>query len=126
MEINASAPGAVAALLYCSVAMVQFLSIRQIQKYNRYVLPAGFCAVLLHFLDIISSILERNGPVFSVTQISTVIAAAISSIILISSLKKPLLNLLVIVFPLAALSILASSFFELMRAVLIPSSSQIR
>lgn len=110
MEINASAPGAVAALLYCSVAMVQFLSIRQIQKYNRYVLPAGFCAVLLHFLDIISSILERNGPVFSVTQISTVIAAAISSIILISSLKKPLLNLLVIVFPLAALSILASSF----------------
>lgn len=110
MEINTSATGVVAALLYCSVAMLQFVSVRQNQTYNRYVLIGGFIAVVSHFLDIIFSIVERNGPLFSVTEISTIIAATISSIILISSLKKPLLNLLVIVFPLAALSILASLF----------------
>lgn len=110
MDINTSGAGAVAALLYCSVAVLQFVSLRQKKTYHRYVLLFGFFAVLLHFLDIILSILERNGPLFTVTEISTIIAVTISSIILISSLKKPLLNLLIIVFPLAALSILASLF----------------
>ena len=108
MEINTYATGLFAALLYCGVAVLQFVSLRRGQIYNKYVLIFGFLAVALHFLDIIFSILERSGLLFNVTETSSIIAATISSVVLISSLKKPLLNLLVIIFPLAMISILAS------------------
>jgi len=53
-----------------------------------------------------------EGYHFGIVQISTLITASISLLVLLSSLRKPLVILVLVFFPLAIVSIIASLVFE--------------
>ena len=72
----------------------------------------GLLAVLAHALSAGSLIKNNAGFHFGIVEISTLICASISLLVLISSLRKPLGNLILGLFPLAILSILASIFIH--------------
>jgi ABC-type uncharacterized transport system permease subunit len=74
----------------------------------RHTLYFGLMAVLAHGLSAYGVIRAADGFHFGIVQISTLIFAAISLLVLLSSLRKPLGNLLVGLFPLAILSIVLS------------------
>ncbi|MGB4248612.1 MAG: cytochrome c biogenesis protein CcsA [Pseudohongiellaceae bacterium] len=68
----------------------------------------GLLAVIAHAVSAGSVIKNSAGYHFGIVEISTLISVSISLIVLISSLRKPLGNLMLGLFPLAILSILAS------------------
>ncbi|MDP1930242.1 MAG: cytochrome c biogenesis protein CcsA [Gammaproteobacteria bacterium] len=68
----------------------------------------GLLAVMAHAVSAGGVIKNSTGYHFGIVEISTLIGAAISLIVLISSLRKPLGNLMLGLFPLAMLSIFAS------------------
>ena len=68
----------------------------------------GTVAVLAHAISAYGVIRTTNGYHFGVTEISTLIAVSISTLVLISSIHKPLDNLFLGLFPLAIISIIAS------------------
>lgn len=79
------------------------------QKGNQQiVIVLGFMAVVLHAISAFGVVRADGGYHFGVFEISTLIALSISLLVLISSLRKPLANLFLGLFPLAILSIIAS------------------
>ena len=68
----------------------------------------GLLAVIAHAVSAGSVIKNSAGYHFGIVEISTLITASISLTVLISSLRKPLGNLMLGLFPLAMLSIRAS------------------
>lgn len=72
------------------------------------VLFTGLAAVVAHSISAWGVIISEGGYLFGIPQVSTLIFAAISLLLLISSVRKPLHNLMLGLFPLAALSVLAS------------------
>ena len=79
------------------------------RKNNRnQVLVVGFMAILAHGVSAMGVIRTEGGYHFGIPEISTLITFAISLLILISSLRKPLDNLLLGLFPLAIVTIVVS------------------
>ncbi|MDO9319715.1 MAG: cytochrome c biogenesis protein CcsA [Gammaproteobacteria bacterium] len=72
----------------------------------------GLLAVLAHAVSASGIIKKDAGFHFGIVEISTLITASISLLVLVSSLRKPLSNLILGLFPLAILSILASIFIH--------------
>lgn len=75
---------------------------------SRHVFVLGVVAVLAHALSAGGVIHNGAGYHFGIVEISTLIFAAISLLVLVSNLRKPLGILLLGLFPLAILAILAS------------------
>jgi len=75
---------------------------------KRTVFLIGVIAVLAHGVSAYGVIKATNGYHFGISEISTLITVSISLLVIISSLRKPLENLFLGLFPLAILSILAS------------------
>ena len=76
---------------------------------NRHpVLAAGGLAVVAHATSASGVIYTSTGYHFGVVEISTLIAASISLLVLTSSLRKPLDNLFLGLFPLAVVAIILS------------------
>jgi ABC-type uncharacterized transport system permease subunit len=80
----------------------------QEQRSNQFVFGFGLLAVLAHGISAGSLIRHSAGYHFGIVEISTLIFAFISLLVLLSSLRKPLENLMLGLFPLAILSIIAS------------------
>jgi ABC-type uncharacterized transport system permease subunit len=72
----------------------------------------GALAVLAHAISAFGVISSPGGYQFGLMEISSLIAVSISVLVLISSLRKPLQNLFLGLFPLAIVAILASLFFH--------------
>lgn len=68
----------------------------------------GGLAVITHSISASGVIRTATGYHFGIVEISTLIAVSISLLVLISSLRKPLENLFLGLFPLAILSIIVS------------------
>ena len=75
---------------------------------RRLVFVFGGLAVLAHGISASGVIYSDNGYHFGITEISTLIAASISLLVLIRSIHKPLENLFLGLFPLAILTIILS------------------
>jgi ABC-type uncharacterized transport system permease subunit len=79
------------------------------RKNNRKsVFGLAFMAVLAHSISAFGVIKTTSGYHFGISEISTLIALSISILVLISSLRKPLENLFIGLFPLAIITIVAS------------------
>ncbi len=78
------------------------------------VLICGGIALLAHLINMVEVISTPLGYNFGFFKIATLFSFSISCLVILSSLKKPLENLFLIIFPLAVISILCS--------LLIPSS----
>jgi len=77
-------------------------------RMRRYVFIAGTLAVIAHAISAARVISSPTGYHFGVVQISTLIAVSISALVLASSIRKPLENLFLGLFPLAVISIIMS------------------
>lgn len=79
---------------------------------TRTVFVFGVLAVLAHAVSAGGVIHNSAGYHFGIVEISTLICAAISLLVLISNLRKPLGVLIMGLFPLAIVAILASIFIR--------------
>lgn len=79
---------------------------------NRTVMVLGLLAVLAHGLSAYNLIHASDGYHFGIVQISTLISASMSLLVILSSYNKPLGNLILGLFPLAILSIILSLSVE--------------
>lgn len=100
--------GLFAALLYLLGTVFQAQSVLANSRNRSQVFSLGFMAVFAHAISAFGVIRAADGYHFGVTQISTLITLSISLLVLFSSLRKPLENLFIGLFPLAILSILVS------------------
>ncbi len=96
-------------LLGCVFQGLNFSNSKSHSKVSkRTVFVVGILAALAHGISAYGVIKAANGYHFGISQISTLITVSISLLVVISSLRKPLENLFLGLFPLAILSILAS------------------
>ena len=79
---------------------------------NRAVMILGLLAVLAHGWSAYHLIYASDGYHFGIVQISTLISASMSLLIILSSYNKPLGNLILGLFPLAILCIILSLSIE--------------
>jgi ABC-type uncharacterized transport system permease subunit len=80
----------------------------QHQAQRRKVLAFAVLALAIHLVSVITVIATDGGYDFGLFKIATLFSWTIALIVVVSSLKKPLDNLFLALFPLAILTILAS------------------
>jgi len=100
--------GLVAIVFYLLGLIFQTQNVTGKRDRRGQVLALGFIAVAAHAVSAFAVIKTASGYHFGIAEISTLITASISLLALISSLRKPLENLLLGLFPLAIVSIIAS------------------
>ena len=106
----ATVSGIIAVALYLLGTFFQSQSLFQDLKRRQLVLGCGGFALLAHFINMNVVINTPEGYDFGFFKIATLFSFAISALVVLSSLKKPLENLFLIIFPLAVISILCSLF----------------
>jgi ABC-type uncharacterized transport system permease subunit len=100
--------GLLAVAFYLLGSVFQGLNFSEHKVSKRAVFLIGMVAVLAHGISAYGVIKATNGYHFGISEISTLITVSISLLVIISSLRKPLENLFLGLFPLAIISIVAS------------------
>jgi ABC-type uncharacterized transport system permease subunit len=99
-----------AALLYLFGAYRQWQTLNNKKEANKtLVLALGASAGAIHALLLAGSVVQHGGFNFGFFNVGIFISLVISLLVIISSISKPLENLLIGVFPMAALIILVDS-----------------
>ena len=107
-----------AAFLYLLAAYRQWQTLKQKKSANKpLVLSLGLIAGILHALLLAGSVVQHGGFNFGFFNVGTLITLVISLLVIISSASKPLENLLIGVFPMAA--------FIVFMDALLPNSEKI-
>ena len=107
-----------AAFLYLLAAYRQWQTLKQKKSANKpLVLSLGLIAGILHALLLAGSVVQYGGVNFGFFNVGTLITLVISLLVIISSASKPLENLLIGVFPMAA--------FIVFMDALLPNSEKI-
>ncbi|MES2624400.1 MAG: cytochrome c biogenesis protein CcsA [Pseudomonadota bacterium] len=102
--------GMLAVLFYSLSALLQGQSLTRNTDSQQKILSFALVALAAHLVNVIEVIATDAGYDFGFFRIATLFSWTISLIVVISSLKKPLANLFLVVFPIAILSILCSLF----------------
>ena len=100
--------GLFAVLCYLAGAIFQGVRFTGNKDTRQLVFLFGGLAVIAHAISAFGVIHRGSGYQFGFFEISTLIAAAVSLMVLISSMRKPLENLFLGLFPLAIVAIIAS------------------
>lgn len=100
--------GLLAVAFYLLGSVFQGLNFSKNKVSKRTVFLTGLIAVIAHSISAYGVIKATNGYHFGISEISTLITVSISLLVIISSLRKPLENLFLGLFPLAIVSIVAS------------------
>jgi ABC-type uncharacterized transport system permease subunit len=105
--------GLFAVFFYLAGSIIQGSSLssgknESLSKNRNLVFSFGILAVLAHGLSAWGVIKTADGFHFGLFETSTLITASISLLVLISSMRKPLENLFLGLFPLAIITIIAS------------------
>jgi len=109
MPVTILAP--LAALLYLAATGLQLMHIiQQRQQITRPVLALALAALLCHAILAWQSIFEPGGVNLGFYKIASLIFLAINAACIASLARRPLQNLLVALFPLAAMAVLVSTY----------------
>ena len=100
--------GLFAILFYLMGFVFQGMNFKSNKETRSQVFIFGGLAVLAHAISAYGIIRQNDGFHFGLFEISTLITLSISLLVLLSSLRKPLQVLFLGLFPLAAISIVAS------------------
>lgn len=100
--------GLCAVIFYALGSAFQGLSFSGNKETRRKVFIFGLMAVIAHGISAYGVIYTGTGYHFGISEISTLITVSISLLVLISSIRKPLENLFLGLFPLAILTIIGS------------------
>lgn len=100
-----------AAVLYAFAGFQQYqLLSGKTSQQPKLVTQLGWLALALHTIAVYIVLHPGNGIQLSLFPVSSLIAWLIAGLVILSSIKKPLHNLFVVVFPLAAVCVAVSSF----------------
>ncbi len=109
--MSASFPAVVAALLYLAAGGMQLIHASQKNtQISRTVIGLGLTALLFHALVAYLSVFTGDGVELGFYKISALIFLAINAACFLSLTRRPLQNLLILLLPLSALSVLVSAF----------------
>ena len=109
MPVNILAP--IAALLYLAATSLQLLHISQRhQQIDRGVIALSLGALLLHGFITWDGIIGETGVSLGFYKVSALLFLVINIACITSLARRPLQNLLVVLFPLSALAVLVSTF----------------
>jgi|TARA_B100000497_G_scaffold54745_1_gene62747 ABC-type uncharacterized transport system permease subunit len=102
-----------ASLLYLGSAGIQLYSLKHspIDK-KKPVIVLGMIAVLAHGIFSFNAIFTLTGINLGIFEMASVVALAISAIVVLSSLHRPVVNLVIAIFPLAVLTIVGTLLNE--------------
>ncbi len=100
--------GIFAVAFYLAGLGFQMLNFMTSKETRRQVFMFGVLAVIAHGISASGIIRTDSGYHFGVVEISTLIAVSISILVLLSSIRKPLDNLFLGLFPLAIITIIVS------------------
>jgi len=100
--------GLLAVAFYLIGSFFQGLNITGNKNTRSKVFSFGLMAVFAHAVSAYGVIRTTSGYHFGMAEISTLITVSISLLVLISSIRKPLENLFLGLFPLAIITIIAS------------------
>jgi ABC-type uncharacterized transport system permease subunit len=100
--------GLFAIVFYLLGSVFQGINFTSNKDTRSKVFTFGIMAVIAHAISAYGVIRTTSGFHFGVSEISTLIAVSISLLVLISSIRKPLENLFLGLFPLAIITIIAS------------------
>ena len=100
--------GIFAIFFYLMGSLSQGFNVASKESKKHKVFLFGILAVIAHGISVYGIIRVNDGYHFGFFEISTLIALLISLLVLISSIRKPLENLFLGLFPLAIIAIIAS------------------
>ena len=100
--------GIFAVLFYLLGSVFQGMTLTSSRNTRPQVFLFGSMAILAHAISAYGVIHTTTGYHFGISEISTLIALSIALLVLISSIRKPLENLFLGLFPLAIITIIAS------------------
>lgn len=106
----ATISGIIAVALYLLGTWFQSQSLFNDKETRNLVLGTGGIALVAHLINVVEVINTSAGYNFGFFKIATLFSFAICALVLISSLKKPLENLLLAIFPIAVISILCALY----------------
>ncbi len=100
------------AIAFYSVSIA--LQVARLRKHGQrnIMLACGIIAVIAHAISAIAVFTGPDGLHFGLVEISTLISAVISALVILSALRKPLDNLLLALFPLGILTIISSLLID--------------
>lgn len=104
----ATLSGLIAVIFYSLGSFYQSRSLASGREQRRKVLACGIVAVVTHLLNVYWLIFTPEGLDFGFFKMATLFSWTIAVIVLLSSLRKPLENLFLALFPLAVVSIILS------------------
>ena len=109
MPLNLLAP--LAALLYLAATGLQLLHISQRrQQIDRTVFVLGLVALLCHAIVAWDSVVAVDGVNLGIYKVAALLFLVINLACITSLARRPLQNLLVVLFPLSALAVLVSTY----------------
>lgn len=106
----ANASGLLAALLYILGTVLQSQSLYRNKIYRTQTMLVAGAALLFHLVNVVHVFDTDAGYDFGFFRIATLFSWVMAALVVLSSLKKPLENLFLVLFPIAVLSILSSEF----------------
>ena len=105
--MTATLLGSLAIACYLCGAILQYFNLMHRKKSGRsYALIFGALAILFHTLSFQGTFLTDAGFHIGIYNVSSLIGWLVALLVLVSSLRKPLDNLFIGIYPLAALSII--------------------
>jgi len=111
--MNTVLPGLLASLLYLAGAAIQIIGLRRgMTRMRNWVIALGLAGAVFHALVTFQEIYTDAGINLSILPMISLMFLAVTALILISSLRRPVENLMVALFPLAAVAIVLSLLFQ--------------
>lgn len=107
--MNTVIPGIIAILLYFAGGLVQLAGLkREVPGKRTIVQAAGALAIIAHAIFSYQEIYTPAGINLGFFSMATVIALAIAAIVLLSSIRRPVDNLFILLFPLALITVVCA------------------
>ena len=106
-------PGTLACLLYMLSASIQYVGLqRKIDSKRFIVIASALLAIILHAVFSYKQIDTPAGINIGIFPMASLTSLAISAIVVASSLRRPVENLLIVLLPFATLTVLLSLWQE--------------
>lgn len=107
--MSATLPGIFACFFYLASSTIQALGLtRSIPSQRLWVIGMGCLAIALHAVSVYGEIRTPTGINLGIYPMASVSSWVIAGLVLLSSLRKPIENLFIVLFPLAAITIVLS------------------
>lgn len=105
--------GILAVVCYLGAAILQYFNLaRRDNSRRNQVLVLSALALVFHTLSFQGTVITDAGMHLGFFKISTLVGWLIAILLLVSSIKKPLENLFIGVYPITALSVLSALFYQ--------------